>query len=62
MDRSRQDKDRRAIGRHIGAAVRHVRAACELNLKGAPLDSIRRNAGSAIDFLWLAWTSDEATR
>jgi hypothetical protein len=59
IGKTRQDVDRRAIGQHIGAALRHARAACELNLKRAPLDSVRRKAGHAIDCLWFAGAHDE---
>jgi hypothetical protein len=61
VDTASQDVDRRILGQHIGAALRHARAACELNLRHASLDAIRREAGKAIDCLGvLVWVRDGA--
>lgn len=51
MGASMQDTDRRAIGQQIGDALRHLRAACELNLDGAALELIQREARNAISSL-----------
>jgi hypothetical protein len=53
MNARHRETDRRAIGQHIGAALRHARAACGLNLEQAPLDAIQREAGHALDCLTL---------
>lgn len=41
--------DRRGIGQHIGAVLRHARNACRLNLDGATVDAIKRELGHVID-------------
>ena len=52
--------DRRVRGMHIGAALRHARAAASLNLDGAPVDEIRREAGHALDCLCvIVWPNDK---
>ena len=57
MDTTSQDGDRRTVGQHIGAALRHAREACRLNLAGAPLHAVRREASKAVDCLGaLVWT------
>ena len=58
-DTASQDSDRRVLGQHIGGVLRYARNAAELNLKRAPLDSIRRELGHAIDCAGLVvWGSD----
>ena len=47
MDAPRMNTERRATGQHIGAALRHARAACERNLKGDEM-AVRREAAQAI--------------
>jgi hypothetical protein len=49
MDAPRINTDRRIIGQHIGGVLRHAREAARLNLNGAPLESIERELGHAID-------------
>ena len=48
MDATRQDTERRIIGRRIGCVLRHAREAARLNLNGAPVGRVRRA-------LWRAW-------
>ena len=43
------DPDRRIIGQHIGAALRHAREACRLNLEGALVESVKHELGHVID-------------
>jgi hypothetical protein len=40
--------ERQAARQHIGAALRHTRAACERNLKGDEMAVVRRQAALAI--------------
>ena len=44
-------EERRTWGSHIGAALRHARAAAMLNLDGASADKVLREAGHALDCL-----------
>lgn len=61
MSRARKLGDARyAAGLHIGAALRHARAACELNLRRAPLEAVSREAAKAVDCLGpLVWIRPE---
>ena len=43
------ETDRRMIGQDIGGVLRHAREAARLNLNGAPVESVARELGHAID-------------
>ena len=45
------DTDRRIVGQHIGAALRHAREASRRNLAKAPIEEIRRQCAKALDCL-----------